>query len=130
MRVSGKRVVVLMFAIAIGLCWWVRIKAPRISVQNPIEAPSPKKKVGYRSKMYPTMEKARSIAEKKLQETTSEKMIITKYESKNDGWLFHYETEKYLNSANPADKAKDAKPIFVNKEGTAEFFSEEKRKSH
>lgn len=131
MLVSGKRVVILMFAIAIALCWWVRIKAPKISVKNPIQSESGKvqKKVGYRTKMYPSMEQARGVAEKKLAQEFPQPMMIIKYESKGDGWLFQYETQKYLNSGHPKDQIQGASPIFVNKEGEAEFYSE-KTKLH
>jgi hypothetical protein len=123
-----------MFTIAFSLCWWVRTKAPRMkpqtSTQEQVAAPPAKKIRGYRTKMFPSMEQARSSAEKKLAQLYPEKMLVTKYESSGDGWLFYYETEKYLNSSHPADKASNNTPIFVRKDGTAEYWSEDSKDKH
>jgi cytoskeletal protein RodZ len=134
MRVSGKFIVFLMFAMAIALGWWVRIKATRINPQSPNTeqlTTKPTKKIkGYRSKMFPSMEQARSHAEKKLNQLYPEKMMITKYESRGDGWLFYYETEKYLNSGKKEDQSSNTAPIYVRKDGTAELYSPEEERKH
>ncbi len=133
MIVSGKKTVLFMFAIAIGLCLWVRSVAPKLTIK---EVPSvlpkvsqTKAKKGYRSKMFPSMEQARAIAEKKINQIDSEKYIITKYRSFEDGWIFDYESEKYLNTAQPKDRSENNLPIVVHKDGSTEFFSETSQKT-
>ena len=132
MTVSGKKVILIMFAIAIGLCLWVRAMAPKLTVKDvpsvlPAATDKPKLKRGYRTKMFPTMEEARSIAEKKLKETLSMNMIITKYRAYADGYIFDYENEKYLNTGKPGDRGVN-QPIFVHKDGSTEFFTGEQKK--
>lgn len=78
--------------------------------------------------MFPSMEQARASAEKKLTQLYPEKMLITKYESSGDGWVFYYETEKYLNSSYPSDKASNNTPIFVRKDGIAEYYAPDIKK--
>ncbi len=82
---------------------------------------------GYRTKMFPTMEEARSIAEKKLKETQNMNMIITKYRAFEDGYIFDYENEKYLNTGKPEDRGVN-QPVFVHKDGSTEFFTGEPKK--
>jgi hypothetical protein len=130
MRFSGKKIVVGMFALAIALGLWVRVAAPkpnkdRLSSDGSI-APKKKHKSGYRSKVYPTMEQARSTAEKKLTELFPEKKMITNYKSSGDGWLFFYENEKYLNFGKIEDKSQITTPIFVSKDGVADLYVEDK----
>jgi hypothetical protein len=129
MRVSGKYVLLVLFGIAVALCWWVRIVAPKLtpSENKPSTTSSPQRIRGYRTKMFPTMEQARTIAEKKISENSSQKNIITKYEASGDGWIFYYEPEKYLNSGKIADKIGVTTPIVVHKDGTAEYFSDVKK---
>jgi ribosomal protein S8E len=129
MRFSGKKIVIGMFVLAIALCYWVRVKAPKprpegVSAQE-IQEPKKKHKPGYRRKVYPTMEQARNTAEKKLAEISPEKKMITSYKSSGDGWLFFYENEKYLNFGKPEDKSKETTPIFVSKDGVADFYVED-----
>ena len=132
MRFSGKKIVIGMFALAIGLTYWVRVKAPKPKTgeDSAVETSSPTKKhkPGYRSKVYPTMEQARSIAEKKLLEISTEKKMITSYKSSGDGWLFFYENERYLNFGKTEDQSKEKTPIFVSKDGIADFYVEDKKK--
>lgn len=133
MRISGKYVLLVLFSTAIGLCLWVRYAASKLKTVKPAQEISAfsdgpqKPKPGYRTKMYPTMEQARLIAEKKLSEISKEKNIITKYESSGDGWIFYYESEKYLNSGNPTDKSTKNTPIYIRKDGSAEYWTEEVR---
>ena len=129
MKVSGKKIVFGMFALAIALCWWVRIKAMKArpeGTSSEIYATQKKHKPGYRTKVYPTMEQARATAEKKLAEVSPEKKIITSYKSSGDGWLFYYENQRYLNFGKPEDKSKETDPIFVSKDGIADLYVEEK----
>lgn len=126
MRVSGKWVLLILFSTAIGLCLWVRHTASRLTPIQPPEVelltPKEKTKPGYRTKMYPTMEQARSIAEKKLVEISNDKKIITQYKSVGDGWVFYYESQKYLNTGKPSDRI-EGKPIYIAKDGSAEYYN-------
>ena len=128
MRFSGKKILLILFGIAFALCFWIRSIA---SKPRPVTADDPtpiaekrKPQLGYRNKMFPSMEQARAVAEKELNKNPSQKNIITKYESYDDGWLFYYESEKYLNSANPNDKASNSSPILVHKDSTIEYLSD------
>lgn len=131
MQISGKKIVIGMFALAVALCLWVRVKAPKPHADgvSSVSTSEPRKKYkpGYRTKVYPTMEQARIAAEKKLADISPEKKLITSYKSSGDGWLFFYENERYLNFGKPEYKSKETRPIFVSKDGVADFYSEDKK---
>lgn len=132
MRVSGKKILLIMFSVALGLVLWIRAVAPKLKggeAKTTIQmGDQPKPQRGYRTKMFPTMEEARTIAEKKINENAQNKSLITKYEASQDGWLFYYESEKYLNSGKQTDRIPGNVPILVHKDGSTEFFTGEKPK--
>lgn len=126
MQISGKYVLVIIFTVAIGLGLFARQMAllPHAShkVVTKVESSVQKPRRGYRPKYFQTFEKARETAESKINPDSNHKNIITKYESKPEGWLFYFESLNYLNSGNAKDKIDGSNSILVRPDNTTEFI--------
>ena len=116
--VSGKKLIAVFFTICFGVGLMARIIAP-----DPKHRPSPtgqKHKPGYRTKVFQTLASAREIAEKKINQNPQIKNMIVKHTTREDGWVFYYETEKFLMTGNPEFRNQDFGAILVHPDGKTE----------
>ncbi len=73
-----------------------------------------------------TEDQARVIAEEEIKSMNRSNpnypMVITKSEVRDDGWLFYYTTQKYVETKDDMDIIPGTNPFLVHKNGTTEVI--------